>query len=178
MATLDKKMNILRTLALVSLVCLVETAAAEPTPKHIVEEILFEFVPSFEPTTRIWLARMSDGTVLRAACLIPEGTRDNEAKKLKTSEVSLALFNEFAAVFEDRGFRAAAEVTPGLGADGTAWIFRKTTGRRTLEYNFWTPEARPNVKSSALAIRLGKQIAAAVGLSDMFSVRRKTDQPE
>jgi hypothetical protein len=174
-------MNILRTLALASLILLGKAAAAEPTPQHIVEEIEFEFEPSFEPTTKIFLFLISDGTVRCAANLIPELRPENagkEWKHLKTAEVSLASFKEFAAVFEDREFRAAAEVTPGGGMDGTSWVFRKTAGSRKLEYKFWTPEARPNVKSSALAIRLGKQIAAAAGLSDMFSVRRKTDLPE
>ena len=170
-----------RLLVLVSLIGLGKTAAAELPSNQVLEVIEFEFEASFEPRTVIWLARLAKGTVLCKAHSFSVPTFENPGRtpeKLRTSEVSLALFNEFAMAFEDRGFRAAAEVTPGPGLDGTSWVFRKTAGSRKLEYKFWTPEGRPEVKSSALAIRLGKQIAAAAGLSDMFSARRKTDQPE
>jgi hypothetical protein len=150
--------------------------AEEKPASRIVEEIEFRFEPSFRDATKIWLARMADGSVLCAAYSVAEdGTR--ETKKLKTAEVSVTSFEAFATALESSEFREAAENTPPPGLDGTAWIFRKKAGSRLLEYRFWTPEGRPEVKSSSLAMGLGKQIAEVAGVDEVFSAKKKPNQP-
>jgi hypothetical protein len=154
--------------------------AEEKPASRIIEEIEFRFEPSFRDGTKIWLARTSEGKVLCAAYSVPEDeTREvasKGVKKLKSAEVSVASFESFATALESSELREAAENTPPPGLDGTAWIFRKKVGSRLLEYRFWTPEGRPDVKSSALAMRLGKQIVEAAGVDSVFSAKKKPSQ--
>jgi hypothetical protein len=144
------------------------------------EEIEFRFAPSFRDATLIWLARLPDGEIRCAVHTLPEMEATDpvrrEWKKLKEVTVSPEAYARLSRAFEEPAFRLAAEQTLGPGADGTTWIFRKKAGSRQVEYNFWSPEVRQDMKSSAMAMALGRQFAAAAAMDDLFAQKKKPNK--
>ncbi len=155
------------------ILCVCATTSLLSASSTELEELTFRFEPSFRAQTMIYFVRRPDSKVICAAYTIPAETNETGPHPkeilIKKIEVSTETFERLAEALEAKSFASAAENTPGPGLDGTTWVFRKKTGSRQLEYRFWTPESRPKVESSALAMQLGQQFVAAAGLKNILS---------
>lgn len=140
------------------------------------EEIEFRFQPAFEDATRIWLARFPSGEIACVSSRIPLAADSDEPKRASTlteKKISLPEYEAFARALEDPALWAAAEQDEGAGIDGTAWIFGKKAGGRSIDLCFWMPERKPDDPRSKLVISLGERFAMIAGLTDVLPTQKK-----
>lgn len=127
------------------------------------EEIQFRFVPSFTGGTLFSLARGENGKVRCAAYRLPAaGGPEIRSKSrpvlLSEADVSADDFQALVGQIEGQVLRTEAETADQVGVDGAIWSFRRKTGGRVIELNFWSPEIRKGSAAYALGMRFAKVV--------------------
>ena len=148
---------IMRVLLVFALILLAKAAyAAEPAV-----EIEFEYAPSFQDETLVYLARLPDGRIHCEVLTRPElGEEQSEREWKRVKEVGIApeVFARLEREFDTLELKRAGERDWPPMPDGSRWRLKKKKGAFAVEIVAYNPDIEPE---GAPIVRLASAISEA-----------------
>ncbi len=153
----------MRALLFFALTLLAGVAFAAET----VVEIEFEYAPSWQDETLVYLARLPDGKIHCEVLTRPElGSERSERKWKKTKEVTVAgdAFGRLERAFDASELKLASERDWPAIPDGSRWRLKKKKGSFAIEIVAHNPDMRAE---GVPIVQLAHAISAAAS-ADLF----------